>query len=136
MTLVFPLLLLLAAPDSAADLSKVAALGFDQVAVLMSKGCEHGTVVAPSDPRFEGMPGEEYTACYRSDHTLLYTTATEERVGWWHLSGTKEAVVVCRGSDPRQVACRLVKKAGDEFYGVGATSGTVRYRFTIGAPPK
>ena len=136
MTFVFSLVLLLAAPQSAADLSKVDALGFDQVAALMSEGCEHGTVVEPSDAPFEGMPGEEYTACYRSDHTLLYKTATEDWIGWWHLSGSKESVAVCRGLDPRRVACRLVKKVDEQYYGVGASSGSVRYRFTIGAPPQ
>ena len=77
-----------------------------------------------------------YTACYRSDHTLLYKTATEDWIGWWHLSGSKESVADCRGLDPRRVACRLVKKVDEQYYGVGASSGSVRYRFTIGAPPQ
>ncbi len=102
----------------------------------MSEGCEHGTVVAPSDERFEGKPGDSYTACYRSDHELIYTSDGEVLVGWWHLTGPKDAVALCRGSDPRRVACRVVKRAGDELFGVGVNSGAVRYRFTISKEPE
>ncbi len=129
----FPLILLLFVMPtigSQPDLNGNEALAADEVRSLLTGRCEVGTVVSPSSG-FDGEAGQSYRACYLANNELRYTRGGKTWVGWWHLSGPEDAVGLCRGPDPARSNCRVLKRQGDTYYGVGASSGRVRYEFKL-----
>ena len=117
-----------AAGQSPDDLEGSEPVSLEEARALLEGRCEEGTVIAPSN-RFDGKAGETYRACYEPNHELHYERESKVYVGWWHFAGDKAEIAVCRGPDPRSANCRLLRKKGESYFGVGGSSGTLRYRF-------